>query len=76
MQHACLQVAEDASTAEALAGLRAEVRCIKHTRALQQGRLGPQGRAAAQHGGAWGFADDRAEARIAQLEQQLTQMEV
>ena len=64
------QVAEDASTAEALAALRAEVRCIKHSRAMQQGR------SAGQSNAAWQYGDDGAESKIARLEEQLAQMEV
>lgn len=67
-----LQAPEDASTAEALAALRAEVRCIKHTRAMQQGRALGQGRAAGQ----WQYGDEGAESKIARLEEQLAQMEV
>ncbi len=55
---------EDRSTADALAALQAEVRCIKHTRATQQGEP------------LWGMDADGGGARIALLEGQLAQMEV
>ncbi|KAL0046102.1 hypothetical protein WJX82_002585 [Trebouxia sp. C0006] len=57
------QVVEDRSTADALAALQAEVRCIKHTRATQQGEP------------LWGMDGDGGGARIARLEGQLAQME-
>ena len=59
------QEGEESSTADALAALQAEVRCIRHTRALQQGgpfRIAP--------------ASEGPDARISQLENQLAQMEV
>jgi len=59
-----LQAVEDRSTADALAALQAEVRCIKHTRATQQGDP------------LWGMDGDGGGARIALLEGQLAQMEV
>ena len=59
-----LQAVEDRSTADALAALQAEVRCIKHTRATQQGDP------------LWGMDGDGGGARIARLEGQLAQMEV
>lgn len=59
-----LQVAEDSSTADALAALQAEVRCIKHTRAIQQGHS------------LWEVDADGEDAKIARLEGQLAQMEV
>lgn len=58
------QAVEDRSTADALAALQAEVRCIQHTRATQQG------------GALWGMDADGGDARIARLEGQLAQMEV
>ena len=71
-----MQAPEDTSIAEALAALRAEVRCIKHTRAMQQGRALGQGRAAGQGSGPWQYGDEGAESKIARLEEQLAQMEV
>jgi len=59
-----LQAVEDGSTADALAALQAEVRCIKHTRATQQGDP------------LWGMDADGGDARIARLEGQLAQVEV
>jgi len=59
-----LQAVEDRSTADALAALQAEVRCIKHTRATQQGDP------------LWGMDADGGDARIARLEGQLAQVEV
>ena len=58
-----MQVGEDSSTADAMAALQAEVRCIRHTQATRQGA------------GPWA-SDADTDAKIAQLEGQLAQMEV
>ena len=59
-----LQVAEDSSTADALAALQAEVRCIKHARATQQDHP------------LWAVDAEGEDAKIVRLEGQLAQMEV
>ena len=61
---ALLKGPDESSTAHALAALQAEVRCIKHTRALQRGD---------PH---WTPDSEGPDARISQLEGQLAQMEV
>ena len=65
-----LQGGEEGSTADALAALQAEVRCIRHARALQQGDP--------QQDPPWAPLSDSEgpDARISQLEGQLAQMEV
>lgn len=63
-----LQGKDEGSTADALAALQAEVRCIKHTRALQGVDPNYLGGVDSEGAGA--------DARITQLEGQLAQMEV
>ena len=65
-----MQGGEESSTADALAALQAEVRCIKHTRALQRGDP--------QRDPHWALPSNSEgpDARISLLETQLAQMEV